>query len=652
VCGIAGIAGKSDPACVERMCDALFHRGPDDQGIFSEKEVTLGMRRLAVIDCQGGRQPISNEDASVWIVFNGEIYNFHEIRSGLARRGHKFTTSSDTEVIVHLYEEYGEECLNHLRGMFAFAVWDREKETLFLARDRLGIKPLFYTFDGKCLVFASEVRALLSAGISTDGLDPGALNDFLTYLYVPAPKSMFRSIRKLPPGHTLTYCRGKIRIRRYWNLHLQEGHSRLTGRREAEYREEAESLLRESVRMHLVSDVPLGAFLSGGMDSGSLVALMSEYTAGPVKTFSIGYGEEDASYNELDSARMTADFFGADHHEFILQPDVVSLIPEIIRAMGEPFADSSAIPTYLISRETKRYVTVALSGIGGDEVFTGYPRYLGVRLSRIYDSVPYSVRRYLFSPLAGRLPESTRSRNVAGWIKRFVRGGLMDPVSRYLSWISFFSPEMKGALYSDDFKDLLVSCDETDIHRTFMGQETKLDEVQRVSYLDLNTYLPDDLLFMGDAMSMAHSLELRVPFCDHHLIEFMINVPAKIKMNGWHLKGMLKSMMKDVLPREILMKKKQGFMVPIGAWFKRDLQGFVRETLLSQQAMGRGVFNAGFVERMIEDHFQGRQVLTHQIWALLTFEIWCRLFMDREACPEKESVMCGPIRKYDGIRVP
>ena len=288
MCGIAGIAGRDDPACVGRMCDALFHRGPDDQGIFSDKGVSIGMRRLAIIDCQGGHQPIHNEDASVWIVFNGEIYNFQEIRSGLVRRGHTFTSSSDTEVIVHLYEEYGEECLDHLRGMFAFAIWDREKETLFLARDRLGIKPLIYTFDGECLVFASEVRALLSAGISQDGFNPEALNDYLTYLYVPAPMPKFRSIQKLPPAHTLTYCRGKIRIKRYWNLHLQEDHSRLTGRHEREYREEAASLLRESVRMHLVSDVPLGAFLSGGMDSGSVVALMSEYSNGPVKTFSIG----------------------------------------------------------------------------------------------------------------------------------------------------------------------------------------------------------------------------------------------------------------------------------------------------------------------------------------------------------------------------
>ncbi|MEK6775503.1 MAG: asparagine synthase (glutamine-hydrolyzing) [bacterium] len=639
MCGIAGIAGRSDPALVGKMCYALSHRGPDDQGIFSDQGISLGMRRLAIIDCQGGHQPIHNEDKSVWIVFNGEIYNYKKIRSGLVRRGHTFTTSSDTEVIVHLYEEYGEECLGHLRGMFAFAIWDRSKETLFLARDRLGIKPLIYTFDGENIVFASEIRALLDAGISQDGFDPEALNYFLTYLYVPSPRSMFRSIRKLPPAHTLTYCRGKVRIRRYWDLHMQEDRARPEERDEGDYREEAASMLRESVRMHLVSDVPLGAFLSGGMDSACVVALMSEYSSGPVKTFTIGYGEEDASFNELDSARIVADAFGTDHHEFILQPDVVSLLPDIIRAIGEPFADSSAIPTYLISRETRKHVTVALSGIGGDEVFAGYPRYLGARLSGIYDVIPGYIRRYLFAPLADRLPESTRSRNVTGWIKRFARGGLLDPVSRYLSWITFFSPEMKEGLYSDDFKSLLRNHNETDIHRHFFDQEGKLDYVQSVTSLDLNTYLPDDLLLMGDAMSMAHSLELRVPFCDHKLIEFMLMVPTGMKMKGWHLKGMLRSMMKGLLPPEILMKKKQGFMVPIGVWFKRDLQGFVRDTLLSGQAMGRGVFNPSFVERMVRDHFEGKQVYTHQIWALLTFEIWCRIYMDREGCPDKETVV-------------
>lgn len=639
MCGIAGIAGRGDPALVERMCEVLRHRGPDDQGIYSDSAVAMGMRRLAVIDLAGGRQPIHSEDASVWVVFNGEIYNFRELRSDLISRGHLFYTSSDTEVIVHLYEEYGEECVHRLQGMFAFALWDRNRGALLLVRDRLGIKPLVYSFDGERLLFASEVNALLAAEESLTQADPRALDYFLTYLYIPAPRTMFPSVRKLPPGHLMTFRGGDIRVRRYWDLRPGEGGADASGRGEAEYREEALSLLREAVRMRLISDVPLGAFLSGGMDSASLVALMAECTSGPVKTFTIGYGDEDASYNELSSARLLADAFGTDHHEFILEPDVVGLLPAIVKAAGEPFADSSAIPTYLVSREARRHVTVALSGIGGDEVFLGYPRYLGARLSGIYDALPYVLRRHVISPLAERLPESTHSRNVAGWVKRFVRGGLSDPVSRYLGWISFFHPGMKQGLYSEAFRAALRDHDAADIHREYLGRENPRDYVQAVSTLDLKTYLPDDLLFMGDAMSMAHSLELRVPFCDHKLVEFMADVPTPLKMKGLRLKSMLRSMMQSKLPREILHKKKQGFMVHIGSWLQRGLKDFIRETLLSRRAVDRGYFNKAFVEGLVQEHFQGSRVLTHQIWALLTFEVWCRLYMDGERHSERHEAL-------------
>jgi asparagine synthase (glutamine-hydrolysing) len=389
----------------------------------------------------------------------------------------------------------------------------------------------------------------------------------------------------------------------------------------------------------MISDVPLGAFLSGGMDSASVVALMSECSSKPIKTFTIGYGEKDASFNELETARVVAEAFGTEHREFILSPDVVELLPEILRATGEPFADSSSIPTYLISRETRKHVTVALSGIGGDEIFMGYPRYLGARLSEMYDKVPAIIRNALISPLVETLPESTRSRNIGGWIKRFIRGGRLDPVHRYLSWITFCSPEMKQALYTGDFAAVLKENDVTNIHREYLYRDNRLDYVKSVSYLDMNTYLPDDLLFMGDTMSMAHSLELRVPFCDHKLVEFMLNVPARIKMKGFRLKGLMKSMMKGRLPKEVLQKRKQGFMVPIGSWFQRDLHGFIRETLLSDRAISRGFFEKSCVERMLADHFQGSRILTHQLWSLLTFEIWCRLYLDREGTPRKQIVM-------------
>ncbi len=622
------------------MCRSIFHRGPDDEGVYSDRQVSLGMRRLAIIDVASGHQPIFNEEGSVCIVFNGEIYNYRELKQDLLKRGHTFSTFSDTEVIVHLYEDYGEDCLSRLQGMFAFALWDRRSEKLLLARDRLGIKPLVYAFRGDRLLFASEMGALLAADPSLNTLRPEALDAYLSLLYVPAPMSIYRSIEKLLPGHRLTWQRGKIDIRCWWKPNLPERGQ--PGRKisPAEARERAMALLRDAVRSRMVSEVPLGAFLSGGMDSAGIVALMSECSSEPVKTFTIGYGEEDASYNELAEARIVSEAFGTDHHEFILAPDVVSLLPEIIDAVGEPFADSSALPTFLVSRETRRHVTVALSGIGGDELFLGYPRYLGARLSRLYDHVPSWIRQGVISPLAERIPESTRSRNLGGWIKRFARGGLTDPAQRYLDWTSFVTPLMKGALYTKDFRELLTDEWEHSRRRAWMSGEGG-DDVGRAVLHDLTTYLPADLLLMGDAMSMAHSLELRVPFCDHRLMEFMLALPTSVKMKGFRLKGLMKEMLQGVLPPAILHKKKQGFMVPIGSWFRRDLEGYVREMLLDSRSTARGFFQPDCLEKMVTDHFQGKRVLTHPIWALLSLEVWCCRYLDRECIPHREGLLTG-----------
>jgi len=625
------------------MCRSIFHRGPDDEGGYNDRSVSLGMRRLAIIDVASGQQPIFNEDESVCIVFNGEIYNYRELRQDLAGRGHEFSTFSDTEVIVHLYEEYGEDLLSRLQGMFAFALWDRREERLLLARDRLGIKPLVYADQGDRLLFASEIPALLAGDPSLNTLRPEAVDAYLRHLYIPAPMSIFRSIKKLLPGHCLTWHRGQINIRRYWEPHLSEEEG--VGRKKIsidEAKEQAMALLRDAVRSRLISEVPLGAFLSGGMDSASIVALMSECSSEPVKTFTIGYGEEDASFNELSEARIVAEAFGTDHHEFILAPDVVSLLPEIIGAVGEPFADSSALPTYLVSRETKRYVTVALSGIGGDEVFLGYPRYFGARLSRFYDSFPAWIRRGVVPPLVERIPESTRSRNVGGWIKRFARGGLTDPAQRYLDWTTFATSAMKRSLYTDAFRELLPEGWGGSGGGGRLWAEGQ-DYVGRIVMHDLTTYLPADLLLMGDAMTMAHSLELRVPFCDHRLVEFMMTLPTSVKMKGLRLKGLMKEMMKGVLPSEILNKKKQGFMVPIGSWFRRDLEGYVREMLLAPRSTARGFFQPRYLEEMVTDHFRGKRVLTHQIWSLLALEVWCRLYLDRERIPNSEKLLTGVV---------
>jgi len=595
------------------------------------------MRRLAIIDLASGHQPIFNEEKSVCVVFNGEIYNYRELRRDLVRRGHEFSTFSDTEVIVHLYEDYGEDCLSRLQGMFAFALWDRRAERLLLVRDRLGIKPLVYAEQGDRLLFASEIRALLAADPSLNTLRTEAVDAYLSLLYVPAPMSIFRSVQKLLPGHCLTWHRGEINIRRYWTPPMPEAGEKVSF---AEAKEQALALLRDAVRSRMISEVPLGAFLSGGMDSACIVAFLSECMSEPVKTFTIGYGEEDASYNELAEARIVADAFGTDHHEFILAPDVVSLLPEIIEAVGEPFADSSALPTFLVSRETRRFVTVALSGIGGDEIFLGYPRYLGARLSRLYDRVPSWIRRGVVPPLAERIPESTRSRNIGGWIKRFARGGLTDPAERYLDWTTFVTPQMKDSLYTDEFRELLPveGGEARRAARLCLGGG---DYVGNVVLHDLTTYLPSDLLLMGDAMSMNHSLELRVPFCDHRLVEFMSALPTSFRMRGLRLKGLMKEMMKGVLPSAILNRKKQGFMVPIGSWFRRDLEGYVREMLLAPRSTARGFFRPACLETMIADHFQGKRVMTHQIWALLSLEVWCRLYLDRERISHREGILTG-----------
>ncbi len=642
MCGIAGVAGRSDPSLVAQMCQSMRHRGPDDQGIFDDDQVTLGMRRLAVIDLEGGRQPVHNEDESIWLVFNGEIYNYRELRSDLIARGHRFYTDTDTEVIVHLYEEHGEGCLEHLRGMFAMALWDRKRENLFLARDRLGIKPLVYAFDGHHLLFASEIKTLVDADASLNVFNPEALNYFMTYLYVPAPLSMFQSVRKLPPGHILSYRRGKLQLRPYWNLKdaVQKAGAgeRLS---EKDCLERVRELLIDAVRMRLISDVPLGAFLSGGLDSATLVALMSQFGTGPVKTFSMGYAKADASFNELADARRVADAFGTDHREFILKPDVVSLLPNIVNATGEPFADSSAIPTYLISRETRKHVTVALSGIGGDEVFAGYPRYLGARLSEWYAALPHWARRRALLPLLNRVPESTKSRNIGGWMRRFAAGGLSDPFDRYLQWISFSGPQFRRRLYDDAFREALGTVDIAAYHRPPFAQFRDADYGTRVISLDLQTYLPNDLLVMGDTLGMAHSLEIRVPFCDHKLVEFAAGLPASLKMKHFRLKHLLRKMVKDMLPPEILHKKKQGFMVPIGAWFRAELRTYLHDTLLSERARARGIFKPAEVAQLLREHTNGSQVWTHQLWALLTFETWCRLFLDREQVPMEAPVLSG-----------
>jgi len=619
MCGICGFSGGPDDERLSRMVGSLVHRGPDDEGQYVDDAVSLAMRRLSVIDVPGGRQPIWNETRTVCVVLNGELYNFQALRDRLIAQGHRFTTQCDTEVLVHLYEEYGESCVEHLRGMFAFALWDRAKQVLLLARDRLGIKPLFYAMQDGRLWFASEIKALLVGGVDRE-IDAQAIRQFLTWLYVPSPTSVFRQIRQVPAGHVLIYARGETRLRQYWLLTADHEAGGLS---DDEAEERLLAHLKETVRLHLISDVPVGVFLSGGIDSGTLVAMMRAVSDGPIRTFTIGYGPEDESYNELAAARLVADRFGTVHHEEIVSPDVVALLPRVIQAFDEPFADSSAIPNYLIAQVARRSVKVALAGHGGDELFGGYPRYLGLRWGASYDRLPSGLRRGL--AMAGRwIPESAESNNWPGRVRRFLDVGTLADDQRYLSWITHLPSEWGEEAFTPEFRAKFSAFGATEHAARLYRYWDARDPAERAMALDIQTYLPDDLLVLGDRTSMAHSLEVRVPFCDHVLAQFAMGLPAHERFRGRRLKSFLKRTMRAHLPPDILTRPKQGFMVPLARWFNHELQPMVRELLSEQTVTQRGYVRYPYVRWLLDEHASGRRNFTDQIYALLVLEIWQR----------------------------
>lgn len=633
MCGICGILNfnekeQIDKALLQKMSGAMTHRGPDDEGIYVDNRVGMAMKRLSVIDLISGHQPIHNEDETIWIVCNGEIYNFKQLKDTLIKQGHCFYTGTDVEVIIHLYEQEGENCVEKLQGMFSFCLWDKPKKKFILVRDRLGVKPLYYVLSGERLLFASEIKALLRGGID-DEVNLKAVDYYLSFLYIPAPQTIFKGIKKLLPAHRLTYKAGQIRIEQYWDLSFKE-ETRIV-KNEEYYCENIYSLLKESIKMRLISDVPLGVFLSGGIDSSSIVALMSEIGISPINTFSIGYeGTQEASYNELKFAKAVASYFGTSHHEYVVKPDILKLVPKLIWYLEEPFADSSSILSYIISEIAKRDVTVALSGIGGDELFAGYPRYLGMHLAQYYQKVPLFMRKHIISRLFEKIPESTKSANIPGRMKRFIRGGVLSPVDRYIHWISFFDCRTKEQLYSPYLKERLRENDCTDSHRAYFNKIETAELLNKAFYLDLKTYLPDDLLFMADKMSMANSLEVRVPFCDHKLVEFSASIPYQLKIKGLNPKYLLKKSFKNLLPESILRRKKQGFMVPLGLWFQKELKDYVLDVLSETNIKRRGYFRYDYIRWILNQHYQGKQNFSDHIWALIVLEIWHQIFIDRK----------------------
>ena len=626
MCGIVGLVRNDgldvDQALLGRMCNAIRHRGPDDDGFYVNGAVGLGMRRLSIIDLKSGAQPIHNRDRTAWIVFNGEIYNYRELREKLEQLGHTFYTNSDTEAIIHAYDRYGPDCAKHLRGMFAFAIWDERTQELFLARDRVGKKPLLYAQVNGQFIFGSEFSALLLHPEIGRDVDFQALDHYLSFMCVPAPLTAYRAIRKLEPGHTLRWRKGDLRIERYW----QPDFSKKLDVREEEAGERAIEILRDAVRVRLMSEVPLGAFLSGGIDSSAVVALMSEVSSGPVKTFSIGFEEQD--FSELHHARRVAEHVGADHHEFIVRPDALEVLPLLVEHYGEPFADSSAIPTYYVARETRKHVTVALNGDGGDESFAGYERYAAMRFAEVYYRLPAIMRGSLVEPAVGLIPTSERRRSRVRDAKRFLLAASLPKVDRYLRWVSVFDRDSKAELYSESFKNETSNAHAAALLDPWFAKANGAGIVDAAQLADIMTYLPNDLLVKVDIATMAVSLEARSPFLDHHVIEFAASLPERLKLRGLTTKYLLKRVLKKLLPAENLHRRKMGFGVPIGHWFRGKLQPFLRETVLSQKALNRGLFTTLTVKRLVEQHTSGERDYAHQLWTLLMLELWFQRFID------------------------
>jgi len=629
MCGIAGFVNQRSAgpargteecaAVLDRMCRVIAHRGPDDQGVLVTKDgVALGMRRLSIIDLAGGHQPLSGCDGSATIVFNGEVYNFRELRRELEARGHRFKTHSDTEAIVHAFEEYGEACVEHLRGMFAFAIWDGRARRLFVARDRAGKKPLYYTVTPSgAFVFGSELKSLLEHDEVGRETNAEALDAYLTLGYVPEPLSIFRGVHKLPPGHHLTFADGRVTVKSYWDFRYEP-----TGeaRREEEYVEELRGLLDEAVRIRLVADVPLGAFLSGGVDSSTVVGLMARHTNRPVKTFSIGFHED--SYNELKYARLASERFGTEHVEFIVTPDICDIVDELVWHFDEPFADSSAIPTYMVSKLAREHVKVVLSGDGGDELFAGYTRYVTDTRRSGFARLPRFLRRGVMQPLSARLPHGARGRN-------YLHNVALDPVERYLDSVSVFTKLNRLLLYTQDFRSRLSDDDLAALRfRDYAARVHTGEALDKLLYIDSKTYLPGDILTKVDRMSMAASLEARVPLLDHKLIEFITRIPAALKMRGLETKHIFKRAVRDLVPAEILDRPKQGFGVPIEQWINNQLRGRIRETLSETRARERGYVEPRYVQTLLDEHEHGRRDHSTQLWALFMLELWHRAFVD------------------------
>ncbi len=630
MCGIYGILdfdrrhSPYEPLLL-RMGGIIEHRGPDDYGHYEGPGIGLGMRRLSIIDVAGGHQPISNEDNTIWLVLNGEIYNFQSLRSQLEAKGHQFRTRSDTETIVHLYEEEGEHFFKRLRGMFGLALWDQNRQRLILGRDRMGEKPIYFRREPSRMLFASELKSILQAPGVPRRLNIAALQEYLALGYVPSPLTMLDGIQKLLPGHYLVFEKGRVEEKQYWDLPTgqTESHS------EEEWLRLVQDKLLETVRSQMVSDVPLGAFLSGGIDSSLIVAAMAQVTKSPVKTYSIGYEGEHSYYNELPYAKAVAKAFGTDHHEIIVRPEVSDLLPKLVWHLDEPIADSACLTTYLVSKLARQSVKVILSGVGGDELFGGYRRYLGASILRWYRLLPGTMRRSWLPALTRLVPQDRTSawKDYARYAAAFVRTAELDPTARYISYVTLFSSQAQAELLRPEARAAVDGDFSADTLGKYFDRCPD-DSLNSILYTDAKTSLPDDLLALTDRMSMGASIECRAPLVDYELVELASRMPALLKVRGRTLKYLLKKAVAPWLPPEIINRKKRGFGAPVGGWLRKDLQPLIRDLLSEEQVRSRGLFHWPKIQEVLRAHNEQRSDYTDQVFALVTLEIWCRAYLD------------------------
>ena len=624
MCGICGVsfAQKDRPAdeqLIRRMCDTIIHRGPDDEGIFVAGNVGLGMRRLSIIDLEGGSQPIHNEDETIWVVFNGEIYNYKDLVSTLSQKGHKFYTESDTEVIVHAYEEFGDEFLQHLNGMFGFALWDKKAQRLLLARDRMGIKPLYYAEHDGAFIFGSELKVVLEYPGFPRNIDLVALDEYLSFEYVPTPRTIFQGVKKLPPGHALSYRNGKLETWKYWDVNLARSES-IRPKQLADYEHELLELLEKVVQKEMVSDVPIGVLLSGGIDSSAIAAMMAKAAPGNLKSFSIRF--EDPSFDESNYARLVAKHLQTEHHELSLTPEIaMELVPKIGSFIDEPLGDSSLIPTYLLSEFTRHHVKVALGGDGGDELFAGYSTLQAHRLVEYYERMlPGFVRHRMIPWVIDRMPVSFDNISFDFKLRRFVAGRAVPPVVRHHQWMGSFSQTDKPKLLKP-----WAELRERDVYQVAFEHEHNSqakEDVNRLLYCDLKMYLENDILPKVDRASMANSLEVRVPLLNHTLVEYASQIPHSLKLHGMTTKYILRRALKDQLPKSILARGKKGFNMPVAKWFAGPLRPLVEDMLSESRLKREGYFEPAYVKQLMDEHMSGYRDHRKLLWTLLVFELW------------------------------